>query len=90
MVCYIFRNSDSITRTYWGYYHDILGVLPKHTGGTTIIYNILYENTIIIVPPPNIYYTFIVVMGQEIGWLATCLEIMVVLLEHTRGTTRTY
>ena len=54
-------------------------VLPEHTGGTTRIYNILYENTIIIVPPPNIHYTFIAVMGQEIGWLATYLEIVVVL-----------
>ena len=65
-------------------------VLTKHIRGTTRIYNILYENIIIIIPPPHIYYTFIVVMGQKIGWLATYLEIVVVLLEHTRGTTITY
>ena len=65
-------------------------VLPEHTGGTTRTYNILYENTIITVPPPIIYYTFIVVMGQEIGWLATYLEIVVVLPKHIGGTTRTY
>ena len=69
-----------------GYYQNIPGVLSEHTEDTTWYNHNLFENTIIIVPPPNIYYTFIVVMRQEIGWLATYLKIVVVLLEHTGGT----
>ena len=64
-------------------YLEMVVVLPEHTGGTTRIYNILYENAIIIVPtppPPNIYYMFIAVIRQEMGWLATYLEIVAILL----------
>ena len=79
IVVVIPEHTGGTIRTYWGYYQNILGVLPEHVGGTTRMYNILYENTIIIVPPRNIYYTFIAVIGKEIGWLATYLEIVVVL-----------
>ena len=41
-------------------------VISLHSGGTTRYNHNLFENTIIIVPPPNIYYIFIVVMRQKI------------------------